>query len=322
MPRLPVGSGTCGSGWVSTNPTASLQTICLAIVSATSDYATQRILTKVREVDPEGDRTLGVITKPDRLPAGSGSERSFIDLARNADIFFKLGWHVLKNRTFEEDGFTLMERNDSEATWFRKSNFQELGPDSLGVAALRFRLSTLLFEYMKRELPQLQKDLQKALTDAEEQLKAMGDSRSSPMECRKYLANLSLNFYELCKARISGSYEGNFFEFDGSEFFSSVSPQSIRKIRAMVQFLNNNFNHQILSRGHKFQISSTENSNGVDPKQTHPKSEDQDTEDGQSEKPIPISRSEGLDWVRDVLVRTRGREVMGTFNPLLIGELF
>ena len=296
------------------------RTICLAVVAATSDYATQRILTKVREVDPEGDRTLGVITKPDRLPAGSGSERSFIDLARNDDIFFKLGWHVLKNRTFEEDGCTLIERNDSEAIWFRKSNFQELGPDSLGVEALRSRLSTLLFEHVKRELPKLQKDLQKALKDAEEQLEVMGDSRSSLIECRKYLANQSLNFYDLCKAGVSGSYEGSFFEFNGTDSFSPESPLAVRRIRAMVQLLNNTFNHDMLSRGHKFEISSIEDSDYSKVWEAAPEGEDQDANDGDLE-PIFLSRASGLDWVRKVLVRTRGREVLGTFNPLLIGEL-
>jgi len=78
------------------------RTICLAVVSATNDYANQGILKKVRKVDPEGDRTLGIITKPDRLPSGSGSEQSYISLARNEDVFFKLGWHVLKNRSYEE----------------------------------------------------------------------------------------------------------------------------------------------------------------------------------------------------------------------------
>ncbi|OXV08567.1 hypothetical protein Egran_03670 [Elaphomyces granulatus] len=45
------------------------RTICLAVVSATNDYANQPILNKVRRFDPKGDRTLGIITKPDRLPA-------------------------------------------------------------------------------------------------------------------------------------------------------------------------------------------------------------------------------------------------------------
>jgi GTPase SAR1 family protein len=83
------------------------RTICLAVIAATNDYANQGILTKVRNVDPKGERTLGIITKPDRLIPGSGMEKAYFDLARNEDVHFTLGWHVLKNRAFEESYITV-----------------------------------------------------------------------------------------------------------------------------------------------------------------------------------------------------------------------
>ena len=125
------------------------RTICLAVVSAATDPANQSILTKVREVDPDGDRTLGIITKPDTLPSGSGSEAGYIELAKNHNIFFKLGWHVLKNRKFEERDFDLVERNRAEAAYFRTSNFRVLPEHLVGVDTLRIRLSKLLFEHVK-----------------------------------------------------------------------------------------------------------------------------------------------------------------------------
>lgn len=143
------------------------RTVCLAVISATNDYANQGILKKVRKVDPEGDRTLGIITKPDRLSSGSGSEQSYISLARNEDIFFKLGWHVLKNRTFEEGSSSFEERNISETSYFRKSNFAALSKDCVGINALRDRLSQLLFNHVKQELPKLRKDLEEALKDSQ-----------------------------------------------------------------------------------------------------------------------------------------------------------
>lgn len=85
------------------------RTICLAVVSATNDYANQPILNKVRQFDPKGERTLGIITKPDRLPPGSDTENGFLQLAKNEDIFFTLGWHVLKNRSFEEGQLLIQE---------------------------------------------------------------------------------------------------------------------------------------------------------------------------------------------------------------------
>lgn len=117
------------------------RTICLAVISATNDAANQPILQKVRKFDPQGDRTLGVITKPDRLSAGSGSETKFLELARNEDVFFKLGWHVIKNRTFEETNFSIEQRNHSEKTFFSTSRFNTLSKDDIGIDALRVRLS-------------------------------------------------------------------------------------------------------------------------------------------------------------------------------------
>jgi len=77
---------------------SSPRTICLAVVAAVTDYANQKILERVREHDKNGDRTLGIITKPDMAPKGSGLEKSYIDLAKGEDIQLRLGWHVVKNR--------------------------------------------------------------------------------------------------------------------------------------------------------------------------------------------------------------------------------
>lgn len=60
---------------------AEPRTIILPIISGKNDYANQVILRRGRSVDPDGSRTLGIITKPDNLPPGSESEKSFVFLA-------------------------------------------------------------------------------------------------------------------------------------------------------------------------------------------------------------------------------------------------
>ena len=67
------------------------RSIILAVVSAKSDFALQEVTELARELDPRGTRTLGLITKPDTLDAGSGSEASYIKLAQNKDVVFRLG---------------------------------------------------------------------------------------------------------------------------------------------------------------------------------------------------------------------------------------
>ena len=304
------------------------RTICLAVVSGANDYANQKILTKVREVDPEGDRTLGVITKPDRLDSGSGSERAFIELAQNQDIHFKLGWHVLKNRKFDERDFSLMERNAAEATYFRTSNFSCLPANCVGIDALRIRLSKLLFEHVRQELPKLRSDLEEALKLESQQLKVLGDRRTSSSECKTYLTQLSLACWESCQAAVEGRYEGEYFNnnADPDLTFSLDLPSTIRRLRAVIQYLNSGFSDFVRTDGHKYEIGCSDTADGADSK---PKLRSRKLADPQekamassSKPPIGLDKGEALAWARRVLIRTRGKELVGNFNPLLISELF
>lgn len=140
------------------------RTIILPIISAKNDYANQIILRRVRSVDPDGSRTLGIITKPDDLPCNCESEKSFLSLARNEEkvVFIKLGWHVLKNRSFHERDYSFFQRNISEASFFNKGIWSEFPRDHVGIESLRTRLSVLLFNHIKNELPKLRSELDKS----------------------------------------------------------------------------------------------------------------------------------------------------------------
>lgn len=319
------------------------RTICLAVVTATNDIANQGILTKANNVDPNGDRTLGIITKPDRLPAGSGTEQAVINLARNGNIFLKLGWHVVKNRNFEESAVSFLERNHSEKRFFETSNFKVLPKENVGIDELRRRLCTLLFGHIKQELPKLFSDLNDALQDTNNSLSALGQSRSNSQECKEYLMRLSVEIQKVCVAAVGGHYEGSYFAFSSQDSFTLKSVAAIRRLRAMVQKMNVGFSEAIRKHGHTYYV---ENSNT-------PGMNDQDDDDddfaaeahaGQeaekvdgesrvsteidlspplgSHVPQKLSRAEAITWVKSAIVRNRGRELLGNFNPLIISELF
>jgi hypothetical protein len=310
------------------------RTICLAVTAATNDYANQGILSKVRKVDPDGERTLGIITKPDRLIPGSGMEKAYFDLARNEDVHFTLGWHVLKNRAFEETSNSFMERNASEAAFFRKSLFKALPKQDVGIDSLRDRLSKLLFHHVQHELPKLQEDLQEALTEAKVQLKILGTSRSTAQECKEYLTQLSLDFCEICKAAANGHYEGDYFTSDVDGVFSVKSPATRRRLRAVIQFMNNEFSEDFRKTGYKYHFDMPAVFQGAGPngapverevslkKKGFADEEDDKTSPRKTALPINKTASEALEWVNQALTRTRGKELAGNFNPLLIGELF
>ena len=64
----------------------------LTIIPANMDVATQEILELANDLDSEGDRTLGVLTKPDLVD--QDAESRVVNLVEGRARVMKLGWHV------------------------------------------------------------------------------------------------------------------------------------------------------------------------------------------------------------------------------------
>ena len=216
-----------------------------------------------------------------------------------------------------------MERNAAEERYFRTSNFKCLPADCVGIDTLRVRLSKLLFEHVRQELPKLRSDLEEALMSATKQLNVMGDRRSTSADCKVYLTKLSQDYQEVCKAAIGGHYEGQFFNSDlDPDTKSSLDlPPTIHRIRAAIQYLNTAFSEFIRLNGHKYEIDMSSTADTEGPTLQLPGMHHSSTA-SRPGSPIKMDRGDALVWARLVLVRSRGRELVGNFNPLLISELF
>ena len=291
------------------------RTIILAVISAAYDLPCQGILQKVlsQNVDPQGKRTLGVITKPDRLAPGSGAESAYLELASNKDIFLHLGWHVLKNRAFDEGSASFEKRNLLEAEFFSTSNFSSLDEAHLGITNLRKRLSDLLFDHTKRELPKLHSELEKALADSSRKLVAMGDSRVTLLECKEYLTQVSISVQKTCEAALNSNYIG--------DFFTRYPDQ--RRLRASIQQMNVEFTDYLRKYGHKYHFQTfADLENGTDDHMAPNMGGTPVTGARPIKAPKSLSKVGTLNWIKEVLGKTRGRELPGNFNALVIGELF
>ncbi|KAL9116217.1 MAG: hypothetical protein Q9227_000588 [Pyrenula ochraceoflavens] len=259
------------------------RSIILAVVSASNDVNNQIILTHARQIDPEGLRTMGVITKPDCLPAGSASEDKYIQLAGNKDVSFRLGWHVLKNRDYEHRHLSPTERDHAEQEFFIKGVWNSLPKTKLGAAALKRRLSDILKNQILTHLPSLVADVQSGITESNETLAKLGDPRTTIREERSYLLRLSEQFTTIMRNSLDGRYDHPYF---GN---ASSATSHGRRLRAIVQNLLTGFSDQIRLNG--------------------------------CYKP-PGNESAYVHHVRQMMQFTRGRELPGTFNPQIIGDLF
>ncbi|NXU31135.1 MX protein, partial [Thalassarche chlororhynchos] len=72
------------------------ETLNLVVVPCNVDIATTEALKMAQEVDPSGERTLGILTKPDLVDRGT--EESIINIIRNLVIPLKKGYMIVKCR--------------------------------------------------------------------------------------------------------------------------------------------------------------------------------------------------------------------------------
>ncbi|KAI2848658.1 hypothetical protein CBS147343_4817 [Aspergillus niger] len=274
------------------------RSVILAVISAKNDYANQIVLRLARDADKSGDRTLGVITKPDTLVANSESEKMFISLANNRDVEFRLGWHTLRNMDSDKGSWTLSDRDRKEREFFSQGAWAEMPSAWVGINSLRNRLSKVLLRQIAAELPSLIDEIKEKENDCNQQLFKLGQPRTTLDEQKSYLLGISQSFQALIKAAVDGTYNEPFFERPQS----STGQQ--KRIRSVIQNLNEGFAERLNRQGNYRKIVENE------------------SQDDSYNEQLLITRSEFINHIQELMKQTRGRELPGTFNPMIIGELF
>ena len=130
------------------------RSIMLTVIPANVDIATQEILEMASDADPDGDRTLGVLTKPDFVD--KGAESRVIDLIAGRSHAMKLGWHLVRNPGQQQLADPFSNRQSLEESFFRSEvPWNSLDKDKVGIKALRIRLQDVLATHIRREFPKV-----------------------------------------------------------------------------------------------------------------------------------------------------------------------
>lgn len=168
------------------------RTIILAVIPANVDIATQEILNMAKDVDPQGQRTLGVLTKPDLVDRGA--ERDVLDLMQGKKHKLRLGYCLIRNRGQQERAISTSERHQKESAFFNSGPFSTIAKDRIGIPALHARLRDLLQNITQREFPHVKREIYHRIMTCENELRTLGPSRESDYQQRIYLINLAVRF--------------------------------------------------------------------------------------------------------------------------------
>uniref|UniRef100_A0A8C1S7P8 Uncharacterized protein n=1 Tax=Cyprinus carpio TaxID=7962 RepID=A0A8C1S7P8_CYPCA len=153
------------------------ETISLVVVPANIDIATTEALRMASKVDPTGQRTLGILTKPDLVD--KGMEETVVRTVNNQVIQLKKGYMIVKCRGQQDinDKLNLVQALEKEKQFFKgNSHFRALLEDGKAtIPLLAERLTKELVEHIAKTLPQVQKQLEMKLEKTSEDLKMLGD---------------------------------------------------------------------------------------------------------------------------------------------------
>ncbi|KAF1836453.1 hypothetical protein BDW02DRAFT_646135 [Decorospora gaudefroyi] len=252
------------------------RSIILAVVSAKNDFNNQSITKHSRRIDPKGERTLGLITKPDTLDEDSDSERFYWEFAQNKDVKFRLGWHVLRNRDYISRNTSVDERDKTESVFFNTGIWRSLPAHQAGVHTLKPMLSKILKDHIRDWPHSAHRELQHESSDC--------------------ILQISQSFSTLVRAAVDGQYSDPFFDD------ASTTDGYQKRLRAVIQNTLTEFATDMRKKGHTYAIIDEEGSTELPPHH--------------------ISRADYVAKVAKLLERSRGRELPGTFDPLIIGQLF
>jgi hypothetical protein len=129
-------------------------TVNLCVVPVGVDFATAAAINIAQQHDPDGCRTMGVVTKIDLIERGG----NIFSRLRKGEEMLKLGFIPVRNRTAEElkENVDMSNIREKEKAFFRShADLSHLQEDRRGIDALVTQLVSVQAEIIKASFPKM-----------------------------------------------------------------------------------------------------------------------------------------------------------------------
>ncbi|CCX31037.1 Similar to Vacuolar protein sorting-associated protein 1; acc. no. Q9URZ5 [Pyronema omphalodes CBS 100304] len=186
--------------------------IILAVTAANTDLANSDGLKLAREVDPDGQRTIGVLTKIDLMDEGT----DVVDILAGRIIPLRLGYVPVVNRGQRDidNRKAISAALDHEKAFFENHRAYRNKHSYCGTPYLARKLNMILMMHIKNTLPEIKTRIQVSLAKYQAELAGLGDSLLGNSAnivlniitefCNEYRTVLEGNNQELSSAELSG----------------------------------------------------------------------------------------------------------------------
>ncbi|KAJ3325927.1 vacuolar protein sorting-associated protein 1 [Boothiomyces sp. JEL0866] len=147
--------------------------IILAVTPSNADIANSDGLKLAREIDPEGLRTIGVMTKVDLMDPGT----DLIDILSGRIIPLRLGYVPVVNRGQRDidNKKKISTALEAEKNFFENHPAYRSKAQYCGTPFLAQKLNTILMHHIKATLPEIKAKISSMLLKYSQELTALGD---------------------------------------------------------------------------------------------------------------------------------------------------
>ncbi|XP_052142495.1 dynamin-related protein 3B-like isoform X2 [Oryza glaberrima] len=179
--------------------------IILAVSPANADLSNSDALQIARNADPDGSRTIGVITKLDIMDRGTDA-RNF--LLGNV-IPLRLGYVGVVNRSQQDikSDLSIKEALAREESFFRNHPAYNGLAQYCGIPQLAKKLNQILVQHIKTVLPGLKSRISSQLTTTAKELSFYGDPVESKAGQGAKLLNILAKYCEAFSSMVEGKNE-------------------------------------------------------------------------------------------------------------------
>lgn len=216
-------------------------------------------------------------------------------IAKNEVERLTHGWFAVRNRSTKEiqEGVTIEGRHRKEKEFFSTVHpWTELKKDRVGINALKSFLGHLLYDHIRSEFPAVVADIEKLSLETQKELEILGPSRQTPAEQRRFLTRLASTYQNEVDRALTGNYSAD------------LEAQSPLKLRMHLRQHADDFATSMATEGHAKVFRTI-----------------QDETDPEFSR--PAGDSENIyDWIRRYYLESRGSELPGTVNPVVLQNMF
>ena len=212
------------------------RTIICCVMAARPDLEADMALELVKRIDPDGERTIGIITKPDLMETNA-DVAAYLKGEVSRDLRLGLGYYAVRNA----------ERRSHETEYFSTHPRYKHLKNRTGVDTVALKLSAHLASQVRTSLPRVCREIDAETQQNDADLAALGSPPPESEQDRRVCLNRTmLDFFAKLSVRIDSTESGCrikelFCDYrDKIAMISKTNPVSRQEVEQLLTNFNGN----------------------------------------------------------------------------------